>query len=485
MEKARRAGMKKRFVICAMGVASLALMSCPLAAQPPDSLWSGVFHFTAVDICYSVCETADGGYLLGGMTDGGSGPDLRLVKLNSSGDSLWSRTYGGSGSDICFSVCQASDGNYVAAGLTQSYGAGHCDFWLLKTNPDGDSLWSHTYGGLYNDQCRCVRETSDGGYILAGFSYSFSVGELDFWMVKTDENGDSLWSHSYGGPDIDECYCVTQTLDGGYVLAGRTRSFGSGYTDMWLVRTDANGIQLWSKAIGGDGGDECRFAQQTPDGGYILAGHTSSFDCNYSDFWLVKTDSNGDTLWSRAYEERGTEICTAAQVTADNGYILAGWTGEYDRQINAEDYWLVKTDAMGNLLWSRIFDNEEWEECNAVCQASDGGYILAGWTQTPHPLEQDFWAVKTGPEQGIEKPRNLTVYLNDGGTSPVLRWIAPYECSYLIYSTTNPNHTGNPPGTDWILEATLPNVPAGPAEWIHTNALTESYRNYVIVTSCP
>lgn len=453
--------------------------------QPPDSLWSGVFHFTAVDICYSVCETADEGYLLGGMTNDGSAPDLRLVKLNSNGDSLWSRTYGGSGSDICFSLCRASDGNYMAAGLTLSFGAGHCDFWLLKINDDGDCLWSRTYGGLYNDQCYSVRETSDGGYVLAGISYSFSAGGLDFWLVKTNENGDSLWSRAYGGAGDEFCYCAQQTSDGGYILGGKTRSYGLGWDDSWLVKTDANGTQLWSKTLGGEGVDECRFVEQTPDGGYILAGHTDSFGCNYADFWLVKTDANGDTLWSRTFDGRGTDICNAAQIAADGGYVLAGWTGEYDRQINAQDYWLVKTDAMGNYLWSRIFDNEEWEECNAVCQTSDEGYILAGWTYTPHPLEQDFWAVKTGPEQGIEKPRDLTVFLNDAAASPILRWIAPVECSYLIYSTTNPNHDGNPPGADWTLEATLPNVPAGPAEWIHLDGLTEPYRNYVVITSYP
>jgi len=469
------------------GVLSILLFTVisPAQDQPPDSLWSGVFHFTAVDICYSVCETADEGYLLGGMTNDGSAPDLRLVKLSESGDSLWSRTYGGDGSDICFSLCRASDGNYLAAGLTASRGAGHCDFWLLKINADGDCLWSRTYGGLYHDHCLSVQQTSDGGYILAGITASFGAGDYDFWLVKTDENGDSLWSNAFGGSDDDECLCVRQTSDGGYILAGKTRSFGSGYDDFWLVKTDANGTQLWSKTFGGDGVDECRFAEQTSDGGYILAGYTYSFGAGYGDFWLVKTDANGDSLWSRTFDGRGTDVCTAAQIAADGGYVLAGWTGEYDRQINAQDYWLVKTDAMGNCLWSRIFDNEDWEECTAVLESSNGGYVLAGWTYSPHPLEQDFWAVKTGPEQGIEKPRNLTVFLNDAATSPILRWIAPVECSYLIYSTTNPNHDGSPPGADWTLEATLSNVPVGPAEWIHVGGLTEPYRNYVVITSYP
>lgn len=477
--------MKRLGVVCAL-CGLLLLSTAATATEAPDSLWSRTFHFTAVDICYSVCQTSDGGYLLGGMTIEGSAPDFRVVKTDGNGDSLWSRRYGGTGSDVCYAVCEASDGNYLLAGMTQSFGAGHCDFWLVKISDNGDSLWSHTYGGPYNDHSYCVQQTSDGGYILAGCTFSFSAGGLDFWVVKTNENGDSLWSSAFGGARDDRCFCVQQTSDGGYILAGETKSFGSyPFTDLWLVKTDANGDSLWSNTFGGDQFDDCHFVQQTSDGGYILAGNTNSFGAGYCDFWLVRANADGDSLWSRTFGGTGNDVCTAAQVTSDEGYIIAGWIGYDDRDINMQDFLLVKANAMGDSLWSLTFDNEYSEECNSVQQTSDGGYILAGWTYSPHPLEQDYWLVKTGPEQELERPQNLTVFLNDAGTSPVLRWIAPLECDYLIYSATNPNHDGDPPGPDWTLEVTLTDVPAGPASWMDSDGLTEAYRNYVVVTSCP
>jgi len=478
--------MKKQISFVAAVGSIVLLLSTQSLAQPPDSLWSRAFHFSAVDICYSVCEASGGGYLLAGMTLDGSAPDFRVLKTDENGDSLWSRTYGRDGSDVCYSVLQTSDGGYVLAGQTQSFGAGHCDFWLLKIDENGDSLWSRTYGGLYRDNSYCVRQTSDGGYILAGVTYTFSVGGLDFWLVKTDENGDSLWSHAFGGAEDDRCFCVQQTSDGGYILAGETRSFGAyPFTDFWVVKTDANGDSLWSKTFGGDEFDECQFAEQTSDGGYILAGNTNSFGAGYTDFWLVKTDANGDSVWSRTYGGMGTELCTAAQITQDEGYIMAGWIGYDDRDINMQDFLVVKADASGDSVWSRVFDSRESEECNAIQQTSDGGYVLAGWTYSPHPLEQDYWLAKVESEQELERPQNLTIFLNDTGQGAVVRWVAPLHCDYLIYSTTNPNHDGDPPGPGWTLEAALPGVPAGPAEWTDSDGLDEAYRNYVIVANRP
>jgi hypothetical protein len=145
-------------------------------------------------------------------------------------DSLWSRTYGGDHHDGCNSLVQTANGGFALAGSTSSFGTGG-DFWLVRTDANGDSLWSRTYGGQDYDYCNSLLQTADGGFALAGVTESFGAGDHDFWMVRTDENGDSLWSRTYEGQDWDECQSLIQTADGGFALAGETWSFGAGGRD--------------------------------------------------------------------------------------------------------------------------------------------------------------------------------------------------------------------------------------------------------------
>ena len=202
-------------------------------------------------------------------------------------DSLWSRTFGGSLGDACYSMQQTTDGGYILAGSAQSFGS---NAWLLKTDENGDSIWSQTYSG----SIRSVQQTSDGGYVLAG-AYCLP-GDCNFLLLKTDANGNQIWSRTFGGAEYDDCQSVQQTWDGGFILAGRTESFGAGNKDFWMVKTDINGDSLWSRTFGGTLAEYCYSVQQTTDGGYMLAGHTRSFGWACPNFWLVKTDENGDSL---------------------------------------------------------------------------------------------------------------------------------------------------------------------------------------------
>ncbi|MFH1009953.1 MAG: hypothetical protein V1784_01800, partial [bacterium] len=325
-------------------------------AQPPDSLWSRTFGGSYYEECYSVQQTLDGGYILGGYTlsFGAGDADLWLVKTDADGDSLWSRTFGGSNGDGLESMQQTSDGGYILAGSTRSFGVGaptYANFWLVKTTANGDSLWSRTFGGTYDDYCFSVDLTSDGGYVLAGSTFCTPTNR-DFWLVKTDENGDSLWSRTFGGTWEDACYCVQETADGGYILAGLTKSFGVGtpsYANIWLVKTNATGDSLWSRSFGGSRNDYCKSVRQTSDNGYILAGRTYSFGIgtpSYSNFWLLKTNADGDSIWSRAFGGSRDDLCLSTQQTLDGGYIMAGTTWSYGTGTPSfPNLWLVKTDA--------------------------------------------------------------------------------------------------------------------------------------------
>ena len=256
-----------------------------------------------------------------------------------------------------------------------------------------DSLWSRNFGGVQYDECNSLIQTEDGGFALAGYTRSFGAGNADFWLVKTDVNGDSLWSRTYGGENNDVCKSLVQTVDGGYALAGRTDSFGEGGSRFWLVKTDANGDSLWSDTYHNSGStDYCQSMIQTIDGGYALGGWT--WASGGDDIWLVKTDVNGDSLWSRTFAGERTERCHSIIQTADSGLVVAGYTNSLGS--GWYDSWLIKTDMHGNPLWSRTFGGVQWDICNAIIETTEGGFALAGYTHPFGMVTSDFWLVKIG-----------------------------------------------------------------------------------------
>ncbi len=248
------------------------------------------------DRASSVQQTSDGGYIVAASTTsfGAGYSDFFLIKTDANGNVIWAKTYGGTNGDVAYSVQQTSDGGYIVAGTTNSFGAGWHDVLLIKTDANGNLQWAKTYGGIYDDGARGVRQTSDGGYIVGGWTTSFSVGSGDIFLIKTDANGNIIWAKTFGGTYWDEASSVQQTSDGGYIVAGYTGSFGAGYSDLFLIKTDANGNVIWAKTYGGTNGDVAYSVQQTSDGGYILAGETLSFGAGSWDIFLIKTDANGD-----------------------------------------------------------------------------------------------------------------------------------------------------------------------------------------------
>jgi hypothetical protein len=206
----------------------------------------------------------------------------------------WWRTYGGTNSDYGCSVQPTADGGYIVAGSTASFGAGNGDVYLIKTDASGDTLWTRTYGGTSDDYGWSVQLTSDGGYIIAGYSSSFGAGDYDVYLIRTSPSGDSLWTRTYGGTSLDKGYSVQQTSDGGYIVVGYTKSYGAGDVDAYLVKTDSSGDALWTRTYGGTNSDNGHSVQQTSDGGYIIAGQTRSFGAGSLDVYLIKTDANGN-----------------------------------------------------------------------------------------------------------------------------------------------------------------------------------------------
>jgi uncharacterized delta-60 repeat protein len=266
--------------------------------QPSQEKWQKTYGGSSDDWANSIQQTSDGGYIVAGGTNSfgaGGGGDFYIIKLDASGNKVWEKTYGGSSSDWASSIQQTSDGGYIVAGETSSFGAGNGDFYIIKLDANGNKIWEKTYGGSSHDWASSIQQTSDGGYIVAGRTNSFGAGYDDFYIIKLDANGNKIWEKTYGGSSSDWAYSIQQTSDGGYIVAGETKSFGAGEYDCYIIKLDANGNKVWEKTYGGSSSDWANSIQQTTDGGYIVAGDTSSFGAGSYDFYIIKLDANGNT----------------------------------------------------------------------------------------------------------------------------------------------------------------------------------------------
>jgi len=364
-----------------------------------ESIWNMTFGGENADVARSVQQTSDGGYISAGFTESsGAGlSDFWLVKTNASGGMLWNRTYGGGGADEAYSVRQTSDGGYVIAGFTRSFGLDNSDFWLVKTEVDGAVRWSKRYGGVYDDCAFCVQQTSDMGYVVTGSTDSSGAGGSDFWLVKADSNGNMQWNKTFGGSNSDRAFSVAQTADGGYIIAGETDSSGAGSFDFWLIKTNSLGTAQWNKTYGGNTYDTARSVLQTIDSEYTIAGWTNSLGAGGTDFWLIKTDGIGNQLWSQTYGGTFDEEAYSVQQTGDGGYIVAGSTKSYGLYTGVWNFWLVKTDAQGSMQWNQVNGGSNDDRAYSVQQTGDGGYIVAGSTESYGVGLADFWLTKTAP----------------------------------------------------------------------------------------
>ena len=357
--------------------------------QPPEILWTKTFGGSSSEEGRSVKQTLDGGYIVAGFTRsfGAGNYDVWLIKTDSSGDTLWTRTFGKGQWDWANSVQQTSDGGYIITGFTNSYGNWLRDLWLIKTDESGDAVWTKTFGSGQSfmspmDEGMCVQQTSDEGYIITGYTESFGAGGYDVWLIKTDKSGDPVWTRTFGGSSHEEGRSVQQTLDGGYIVTGFTRSYGAGNSDLWLIKTDESGNTSWTKTFGGIDQDEGYFVQQTSDGGYIIVGETVSYGTGFrglSDLWLIKTDASGDTLWTTTHGAYYRDVGSSLQQTSDGGFIITGWSESYVG--GSSDVWLIKFDESGNELWTRTFWTPDPDIGYFVQQTSDGGYIITGQTR--------------------------------------------------------------------------------------------------------
>jgi hypothetical protein len=418
-------------------------------SQAPEIEWENTIGGIDNDYLYSIKQTSDGGYILGGhsnfirsgdKTENSQGlSDYWVVKLDAAGKIQWQNTIGGNGNDYLYSIQQTSDGGYILGGYSGSNISGDktentpilSDYWVVKLDAAGKIQWQNTIGGSLNDELYSIQQTSDGGYILGGYSESDISGDKtqhrngnsDYWVVKLDTAGKIQWQQTIGHNYFDYLYSVQQTSDGGYILGGYSQANMPGESlvgsyDYWVVKLDYTGRMEWNSTIGGRANDYLRSIKQTSDGGYILGGHSDSGisrdktenSQGITDYWVVKLDTAGSIQWQNTIGGSANDYLYSIQQTSDGGYILGGYSESNisgDKTVRSQgfgsyNYWVVKLDTDGKIQWQKALGGRGTDYLLSIQQTSDGGYILGGYSDSCRSRDKiengeglyDYWVVK-------------------------------------------------------------------------------------------
>jgi len=342
------------------------------------------------DLCRAADNTASGGYALAGYTEsyGAGGSDATLIATDINGNFQWSNTYGGTEDDGANAVINTTDGGFLLCGYTESYGAGGVDVYLIKTDGTGNVDWSTTYGGTGDDRGYAVIETTNG-YVIAGGTESFGTGSTDVYLISIDNTGTLQWTKTFGGNEYDYGYDLQEVSTGGYIIAGYTYSYGAGGADMYVIKTDNTGSLDWTKAFGGAGDDIAWSVKEASSGGFVLAGHSTSYGGGDDDVLLIKIDAAGTPEWTKTYGDNGTDIAYDLETTT-TGYVVAGYSNSFGS--GSDDMYLFTTDNEGNLDWSSTyggnFNDRGWD----VVISPDNAYVIAGNSKSfGETISEGFW----------------------------------------------------------------------------------------------
>ena len=469
-------------------------------AQAPDIEWQKSLGGSNYEYPTSIIQTFDSGYIVSGYTSSNDGDitgylgaaDYWVVKLDTIGNIQWQKSYGGSGTDYGGYVLQTIDGGYLVTGVTVStdgdvlFNHGLGDAWVIKLGILGNIEWQKSYGGSLSDGLGSIQPTTDGGYIAAGYSYSNdgdvagNHGNSDYWILKIDNVGSIEWQKCLGGSAFDNASAIHQTSNGGYIVSGVTLSddgditeYHGGGGDFWIVRLDSGGNILWQRALGGSGEDSGHDIIETSDNGFIAtAGFTASTDGDvtghhgavFADYWVIKIDSIGNLLWQKCLGGTGSDEANSIVQISDTGFLIAGGsstnnngdvTGHHGTE-SYSDYWLVKLDTNANIEWQKSLGGTHTDIANSIIETLDSGYVVAGYAFsndddiTGHHgvgLNTDYWIVK------LEKPCDQIIYFADSdsdgyGDSTTMIYSCFDTIGYVLDNTDcNDSITEIHPGT--------------------------------------
>ncbi len=362
-----------------------------------------------------VMATSDGGYLIAGYTQNSdpSDCDVHIIKTDGNGNKLSSQTYGGIRPDFPYHMIATIDGNFFLIGYSQSYGGGDADIFLMKVDQNGNLIWQKTYGGFGNDFGQDIIAVADGNYVIVGWSNS-GASSNDANIIKIDPAGNVIWNRMLGGVSDDYGHSIKQCADG-LIILGHTMEVGNG--DAYLIKTDNDGIYQWHKTIGGAGYDEGSYINVNGDGSFTFIVRDSSNAGMDIDLRITKTDAGGNVIWSKAYGGDKKDTPKMIQPTSDGGYIIGAISRSFG-WINP-DMWILKCDGGGDTTWTRHYGGVNNEHCYVVREQPDGSYIAIGKTASFGP-DMDAIFLKLNPNGtmavGVEENKtlanNIRVYPN-------------------------------------------------------------------------
>ena len=371
---------------------SRAIPASPPSHSPTTSAWVKTYGWVGNSEAHSVDKTSDGGYIVAGSTNEttwalpppygvGSDSDGWLLKLDSSGNVQWQKSYRTPGIDALYKVKQTSDGGYIAVGLTHLSLHGDANAWVLRVDSQGNVLWDNSYGGSQTDQANDVVQTSDGGFLVVGYTLSF--GGSPAWALRLNQAGGIVWQKGYNTTSSEgSANSVLATSDGGFVIAGYYRSpiTSTTFPELWLAKIDGDGTMVWQKAYSGGKSDLAYSVSQTSDGGLVLAGFTSSYGDAFSATWVLRLDSQGGIIWQKAYGGGGTttfdEAYSVVQLS-DGDFVVGGFSSFLP---SAPGYLpsaapVLRLDSVGNVVWSRAYGTGQFWQ---ALPSPDGGVLLVG-----------------------------------------------------------------------------------------------------------
>ncbi len=353
------------------------------------------------DVGYDIRQTTYGDYMLVGWTKsfGNGNADVFLVKLGADLKEKWRKFFGGKEDENAYSIQLTRDGGFIIGGDTSSFGSGKNDLYLIKLDSAGNEQWSKAFGGDDVEYCNAAIQTADGGYILAGESSTGGAGMVDAILLKTDADGKELWTKMYGGHMYDSARKVVQTSDGGYVLLGATSSMGEGNYDVYLLKTDAAGKEEWAKTFGTKDTEGGMDIQQTRDGGFIITGwanRAKGMDAVY----LLKTNADGKEEWSNLYGSMRDDVGNAVKQLDDGSFVIVGRSSAA-KGAGFKDVLIMKVDAQGKELWSKMHGDKKNDEGNAFIVDQDGGFVIVGTTESIGSGKKDMLLIKTDAEGNI------------------------------------------------------------------------------------
>ena len=359
-------------------------------------IFSNTYNDASFDYGRYLIQTNDDGYLVAGNTSllGDNYSNVLMLKVDHTGEQVWRKDYTYSSNDRVNTVIELEDGSLVMAGFSTSNTNSSKDLLIMRTDSEGNIEWQSLYGDTRDEIANSISSASDGGFIIAGEITNENTGNSSCYLLKVNNNGEFEWDRSFGGSLNDQGFFLISANDGGFVITGVTRSQNDSSGDLWLIKVNNTGEILWEKTFGGENFESGRSLQQTSDEGYIIVGQTESFGNGNSDAYLLKTDSQGNEIWSRTYGGSGTDQGRYVVETLDQGYIISGYTDSYG-SMGGFNFWLIKTDSNGDLEWQEYYGGSGDDRAFCGMQASDGGYAIVGQSNTGGSTGVDILLVKT------------------------------------------------------------------------------------------